>query len=193
MGIGKEVTLENVRLSYVAFWKKSKVHKDSDVMKYGATVMVPKKSTDVIELMNDTIEEVKQMALQSGDLNEHLIDDLELPLRDGTKYAAAKKRGPEFEDMTFFTVRSDEQPSMFHKNGTPIVKTSEVYSGMWVHALVSFYFTDNGGTPRIAASISGVLKVADDKILGNRSDAKEVLAKYFKKKTNESSSFDGKK
>lgn len=170
------VHLENVRLSYLNCWepKPNKAGKP----KFSASVMIPEDNVKALKVAKRAVEEAIDAAVKSGDLLKEQVEDVISPIRSGTAEYKKKKKSADFNGFYFVNAYSDNQPGVVDRRVRPILDREEMYSGVWAVVDVNFYFTDLGGTPRVAVGLNHILKLKDDDRLDGRTNVQDAFAKY---------------
>jgi hypothetical protein len=69
--------------------------------------------------------------------------------------------GPECKGHWVFTASNAEQPEVVDKNRDPILRQSEVYSGIYANVFVNFYPYAASGNRGIACGLGPIMKVSD--------------------------------
>ena len=171
-----EIVLNNVRLSFANVWEP--IADDNGVLKYSTAVMMPDDNPKHLEKCNKAIEEVIQKAIDFGRLGKKKRGAVELPIRDGSVEFEIGKKDSSFNGCHFFNARNNHPPSIVDRQKRDITDTKEIYSGVWVNVAVGFYFTKNGGTPRVAVSLNHIQKWRDDARTDGRSNVQDVFDSY---------------
>ena len=171
-----EIVLYNVRLGFANVWEP--VADDNGNLKYSAAVIMPDDNPKHLEKCNEAIHAVIESAIDHGKLGKAKRKAVELPLRDGTEEVEMGKKDSSFNGSHFFNARSNRQPSLVDRQKQEITDTDEIYSGVWANVAVSFYFTKNGGTPRVAVGLNHIQKWRDDERTDGRSNVNEVFDSY---------------
>lgn len=175
-----EVVVENTRLSYVSLLEpKANL---SGVLKYSASVIIPLelngKPNPMIKVVKGAVETAMNQAVAAGKLKEVMKPGVASPLRDGTAEYNMEKRDVSYNGSLFFNANANDRPSLVDSRMSPIMDPAEVYSGMWAHVAVSFYYTDKGGSPKVAVGLNHVMKIRDDTRLDGRTDVTQAFSKY---------------
>lgn len=177
MAASKEIVLDNVRLSYVNVWEP--VMNQNGQLKYGTSVLIEDSNKKDLDKVRKTIEFVMEEAIRTGAISRAKKPVIESPLRNGSAEYKVEKQPKDYDGMWFFNARSNDQPSIVDESVSPIMDRSQVYSGCWGRVAVSFYFTDNGGVPRVAVGLNHLMKTKDDDRLDGRSNVLDVFKKYL--------------
>lgn len=172
-----EVILENCRLSFLNCFKP-KANK-AGALKYSASVMIPESEIDTYNTVLEAIEEAITLAVDAGEIREAYRSKVEKPIRSGTEENAVGTKDSSFVGYWFLNAYSDNPPGVISEKGKPILDHSQMYSGVWAHVAVNFYFTKKGGTARVAVGLNHLMKVRDDDHLDGRTSPTEAFAKYL--------------
>ena len=90
------------------------------------------------------------------------------PLRDGD---AERPDDPAYAGCYFINANSPTAPGIVDANRQPILERSEVYSGVYGRASVSFYAYNSNGNKGIACSLNNLQKIKDGEHLGGKASA----------------------
>lgn len=174
-----EVVLQNVRLSFVKVWEPAP--NLSGVLKYGAMLLIPKSDKALVKAVTRAIEGARKEALDSGKCkNKKLAESATTPLRDiDDEREMGKKFAQNMEGYFFVNANSDDAPNVVDKKGQPIFDQAEIYSGVWCHCAVAFYYTETGGSPKVCLALNHLMKVKDDDRLDGRSTVTQAFADFI--------------
>lgn len=150
--------LKNVRMSYFHGFRPYKSPQGEGEEKYSVTLMLPKDREDTSEQM----KAIKQAATEAmsekwSNRPPKLPSDRKF-IRDGDDLG-----NPEYEGHWIIRASNKVQPELL-KPGRKEVKESDglLYSGAWVHAIVTVWAQDNQWGKRLNASLEGVMFYAHD-------------------------------
>lgn len=160
------------RLSYPDLFVPRAVTEDSDVKKYGATILIPKSDTDTIARVQAAVQAAVAHGVDTGKFKQP-IDPAHTkypPLRDGdAPNANGEPRGPEYAGHWFISAKAPESkpPLVVDGQRQPIIDQNDVYAGCYVHMAIEFFpYSHATGGKGITASLIGVQKVKDGEPLG---------------------------
>ena len=168
---GIKVRTGEVRLSYAHLFQAHAAQPDQKEA-YSAALLIPKSDTKTISLINQAIENAKQVGREKKGWKDPVFKSPKFhnPLRDGEE----KEEDEVYQNMMFVNAKSyNNQPTVLDSQKNKIEDASEVYSGCWAQASVSFYPFDVSGNKGIACGLNGVQKTRDDEALsggGNAAD-----------------------
>ena len=143
---------------------------------FSACVIVPKTDIVTVEKINAAIMSAYiagQVKLADEDGVIPSYEEIKKPLRDGD---AERGDDPAYRGAWFFNAKTKVKPLCVDARRQPILKTSELYSGIIGRVLVGFYAFHHGEKRGIACSLLGLQKLADGKPLGYRFDPEVAFA-----------------
>ena len=85
------------------------------------------------------------------------------PLRDGD---AERPDDPAYANAYFINANATTAPGIVDTDRNPILSRSEVYSGVYGRASISFYAFNSNGNKGIACGLNNLQKVRDGEPLG---------------------------
>ena len=77
------------------------------------------------------------------------------------------------QEPILLNANSKQAPQVVDRNVQPILDQSELYSGCYIRASVTFYAYNSNGNKGIAAGLGNIQKVRDGEPLGSRMNAKD--------------------
>ena len=153
-----KVLTGKVRLSYAHLFKAVASEGGGDP-KFSTCLLISKKDQVTIGKIKTAIEAAKQQ--------------LKMPLRDGD---GDKPDRPEFKGMYFLNANSKTAPLVVDLDKQDIIDQTEVYSGCFARASITFYPFNTAGNRGIGCGLNGIQKVADGEPLGGgRQTADEMF------------------
>lgn len=162
------VTTGEARLSYVHLFKPYAAMPGQEE-KYSCTILVPKTDTATMARINAAIEAAKQKGI-TDKWNGQCPPIVPTPVYDGdgVRPSDGAAFGPECKGHWVFTAsaKADYRPEVVDAGLNPIINQSEVYSGMYGRANVSFYPYSFGGKKGIGCGLGSVMKTRDGEALG---------------------------
>lgn len=158
------ITGSKTRLSYVNLFEPKGF--DGAKPKYSAALLISKSDTETLNKIKAAMQaayEKGSYKLRSSSGSVPPLESLSLPLIDGD----IKRPGdPAYAGCFYINAKNSEQPKVFGMDGGEVMSRSEVYSGCYARAKISFYVFNRSGNKGIACSLMGVRKVADGTPLG---------------------------
>ena len=98
---------------------------------------------------------------------------LKTPLRDGD---SERPDDEAYADSYFINANSATAPGIVDADRNPILTRSEVYSGVYGRASISFYAFNSNGNKGIACGLNNLQKVRDGEPLGGKVSAESDFA-----------------
>ena len=165
-----KITTGKCRLSYEHLFKAVAPEGGGDP-KFSVCLLIPKSNQIMVSGIKATIEEAKKQGTDKW--GGKVPTGLKLPLRDGD---AERPDRPEYKGMYFLNCNSKSAPLLVDENKQAIIDQSEVYSGCYARASITFYAYNTAGNRGIGCGLNGIQKLADGEPLGgNRETADEMF------------------
>ena len=98
---------------------------------------------------------------------------IKTPLRDGD---LERPDDPAYENSYFLNANSTTKPGVVDGNNQPVLDASELYSGIYGRASISFYAFNTNGNRGIACGLNALQKLRDGEPLGAHIDAETEFA-----------------
>ena len=136
--------------------------------KYSVSLIIDKKDTDLIAKIKKAVEQAKEDGKSKW--GGKIPANLKLPLRDGD---LDRPEDEAYAGAYFINANSKQAPQVVDRNVQPILDQSELYSGCYIRASVTFYAYNSNGNKGIAAGLGNIQKVRDGEPLGSRVNAKD--------------------
>lgn len=165
-----KVVTGKVRLSYVHLFEKFTNIEDAEP-KYSVVLLVDKKDKSTIAAIRDA-QKVALEAGKSSKFNGSIPKAWKDTFRDGDEEGDLEKN-PEYEGMMFMTVSSDRQPGIVDKDVSPILDSTEVYSGCFARVSINAFPFNRAGNKGVSFGLQHVQKLADGDPLGNITRAED--------------------
>ena len=115
----------------------------------------------------------KREYLGSVDGKGVAADAIKLPLRDGD---IERPDDEAYAGCWFVNANNTAAPGIVDAERQPILDRSEVYSGVYGRASISFYAFNSSGNKGIACSLNNLQKIADGEPLGGHASAEADFA-----------------
>ncbi len=167
-----KVVTGEVRFSYLNVWEPKSIN-DSEP-KYSVSLLIPKSDTATLKAINKAIEAAKQNGITK--FGGKIPANLKLPLRDGD---ADREDDPIYAGHYFINANCKTPPGLVYKNGQRIIDSTELYSGCYGRASITFYAFNTSGSRGIACGLNNLMKTRDGEPLGGRNRAEDDFAGYF--------------
>ena len=170
----KVVTGPDTRWSYVNAWEPKSIN--GGTPKYSVSLIIPKSDTKTIEKIKAAIEAAYhegESKLKGNGRTVPSLATLKTPLRDGD---AERSDDPVYANAYFINANNGSAPGIVDADRLPILKRSEIYSGVYGRASVNFYAFNTNGNKGIACSLNNLQKIRDGEPLGGKSNAEDDFA-----------------
>lgn len=164
-----KVITGKVRFSYANVWEPKSINGGDE--KYSVSLIIPKNDTKTINDIKKAIEVAKQDG--KAKFGGRIPANLKTPLRDGD---IDRPDDEAYKDSYFINANSKDKPQIVDKNVKPILDQSEVYSGCYGRASITFYAFNSNGNKGIACGLGNLQKLADGEALSGRSKAEDEFS-----------------
>ena len=144
--------------------------------KYSVSLIIPKSDTVTVGKIKAAIEEAYrdgQSKLKGNAKSVPALNTLRTPLRDGD---LERPDDPAYANAYFVNANSTTAPGVVDANRNEILDKSEVYSGCYGRASISFYAFNANGNKGIACGLNNLQKIKDGEPLGGRASAESDFA-----------------
>jgi len=170
----KVITGVNTRWSYANVWEPKSIN--GSTPKYSVSLIVPKDDTKTIEKIKKAIEaayvEGESKLKGTGKVVPPLAA-IKNPLRDGDVERPGDKN---YANAYFINANALTPPGVVDAACNPIITRSEVYSGVYGRASISFYAFNSSGNKGIACGLNNLQKIRDGEPLGGKASAEMDFA-----------------
>lgn len=167
----KVITGADTRWSYVNVWEP-KTFRDSSP-KYSVSLIIPKSDAKTVRKIRAAIqaayEEGKETLKGKGE-SVPALEELESPLRDGDIDRADDVA---YAGSYFLSAKSVTAPGIVDEDCFPIMEHSEIYSGVYGRASVTFYAFNKNENKGIACGLNNLQKYRDGELLGGKSSPED--------------------
>ncbi len=171
----KIVTGRDTRFSYVNVFEP-KAMSEGAQEKYSVSLIIPKSDTKTIEAIRAAIKftyEKDASKLQGSGKTVPVLSQIKIPLRDGD---SERPDDTAYAGSYFINANSTQKPGVVDAALNPILDKSEVYSGCYGRASITFFVYNVNGNKGIGASLNNIQKLRDGEPLGGRSSAASDFA-----------------
>lgn len=165
-----KVITGEVRFSYANIWEPQSINGSEP--KYSVSLLIPKEDKKTLNAIKKAIEAAKEDGKNSK-FGGKIPANLKLPLRDGD---VDRPEDEVYAGCYFVNANCKTKPGIVDKNGQPIIDSTEVYSGCYGHASITFYPFSANGNKGIACGLNHLMKTRDGDPLGGRSRAEDDFA-----------------
>ena len=166
----KVITGPGTRWSYAHVWEPWAIRNGKP--KYSVSLIIPKSDTRTIEKIRAAIDaayRAGEAKLKGSGKAVPALGAIRTPLHDGD---IERPEEEAYRDAYYINAKSDDAPGIVDVNCNPILDRSEVYSGVYGRASITFYAYNNSG-PGIGCLLNNLQKLRDGKALGGRATAEE--------------------
>ena len=167
----KVITGPDTRMSYLNVLQPKSIN--GGLPKYSVSLIIPKSDTRTVTKIRSAIEAAYregEAKLRGSGHSLPPLESIKLPLRDGD---AERPTDPVYANAYFMNANSNTKPGVVDANCQPILDASEIYSGIYGRASVSFYAYNSNGSRGIACSLNNLQKLRDGEHLGGKPSAEE--------------------
>ena len=171
----KVVTGVNTRWSYANVWEP-KAGQDGGKEKYSVSLIIPKSDTVTIQKIKAAIQAAYEEGagkLKGNGKSVPALSVLKTPLRDGD---AERPDDDAYKNSYFVNANATSAPGIVDADLNPILTRSEVYSGVYGRASITFYAFNSSGNKGIACGLNNLQKIRDGEPLGGKSSAADDFA-----------------
>ena len=171
----KVITGPDTRWGFCNVWEPKAGPGGTGVPKYSVTLIIPKDDEETVSDIRSAIFAAYQdgeRKLRGRSRFTPAITDLKLPLHDGD---LERPNDPAYAYSYYVIATNRTAPGIVDADLRPITTHSEIYSGVYGRASISFYAFYGGSADRrgIACSLNNLQKIRDGKPLGTRPTAAE--------------------
>jgi hypothetical protein len=170
----KVITGPDTRWSYANVWQAQSIN--GGTPKFSVSLIIPKSDAKTVARVKAAIEAAYhegEAKLKGNGKSVPPIAAIKIPLRDGD---AERPDDPAYANAYFINANSATAPGIVDADRNPILTRSEVYSGVYGRASISFYAFNSNGNKGIACSLNNLQKMRDGEPLGGKASAEDDFA-----------------
>lgn len=170
----KVITGPDTRWSYANVWEAKSIN--GGTPKFSVSLIVPKSDTKTVAKIRAAIEAAYhdgESKLKGNGKSVPPLAALKIPLRDGD---SERPDDPAYANAYFINANSATAPGIVDADRNPVLTRSEVYSGVYGRASISFYAFNSNGNKGIACGLNNLQKVRDGEPLGGKTSAESDFA-----------------
>ena len=170
----KVITGVNTRWSYANVWEPKAM--EGGKPKFSVSLIIPKSDTVTVGKIKAAIEEAYregQSKLKGNGKSVPALSSLRTPLRDGD---IDRPDDAAYANSYFVNANSATAPGIVDAAKNQIIDKSEVYSGCYGRASISFYAYNANGNKGIACGLNNLQKIKDGEPLGGKASAESDFA-----------------
>ena len=170
----KVITGPDTRWSYVNAWEAKSIN--GGTPKFSVSLIIPKSDIKTVAKIKAAIEAAYidgESKLKGNGKSVPPMAAIKTPLRDGD---VERPDDPAYANTYFINANSATAPGIVDADRNPILTRSEVYSGVYGRASISFYAFNSNGNKGIACGLNNLQKVRDGEPLGGKVNAETDFA-----------------
>jgi len=170
----KVITGPDTRWSFANVWEPKSIN--GGTPKYSVSLIVPKSDVKTVAKIKAAIEAAYaegEAKLKGSGKSVPPLAAIKNPLRDGD---AERPDDPAYANAYFINANATTAPGIVDADRNPILTRSEVYSGVYGRASISFYAFNSNGNKGIACGLNNLQKVRDGEPLGGKTSAESDFA-----------------
>ena len=165
----KVITGPDTRWSYANIWEAKSIN--GGTPKFSVSLIIPKSDTKTVAKVKAAIEAAYiegEAKLKGNGKSVPTFAAIKTPLRDGD---IERPDDPAYINAYFINANATSAPGIVDVDRNPILTRSEVYSGVYGRASISFYAFNSNGNKGIACGLNNLQKVRDGEPLGGKNSA----------------------
>ncbi|MEQ2746890.1 DUF2815 family protein [Dialister hominis] len=172
----KVITGASTRWSYANVWEPKSIN--GGTPKYSVSLIIPKSDTKTIAKIQAAIEAAYkegEAKLKGNGKSVPALSVLKTPLRDGD---LERPEDAAYANAYFVNANATTAPGIVDADRNPIMSRSEVYSGVYGRASITFYAFNSSGNKGIACGLNNLQKIRDGEPLGGKASAESDFADF---------------
>ena len=172
----KVITGKDTRWSYCNVWEAKAIN--GGTPKFSVSLLIPKTDTVTVKKSKDAIEAAYregEAKLKGNGKSVPALSVIKTPLRDGDQ---ERPDDPAYAGHYFLNANSATAPGIVDADCQPILTRSEVYSGVYGRASISFYAFNSSGNRGVACGLNNLQKIRDGEPLGGRASAESDFSDF---------------
>ncbi|WP_071705081.1 DUF2815 family protein [Murdochiella vaginalis] len=170
----KVITGPDTRWSYANVWQPKSIN--GGTPKYSVSLIIPKTDTVTVNKIKAAIEAAYkegEAKLKGNGRSVPALSVIKTPLRDGD---TERPDDEAYQNSYFLNANSATKPGIVDADRNEIIDSSEVYSGVYGRASITFYAFNSNGNKGIACGLNNLQKIRDGEPLGGRMSAADDFA-----------------
>ena len=170
----KVITGKDTRWSYCNVWDAKSIN--GGTPKFSVSLIIPKSDEATVRKIKAAIDAAYHDGESKLRGNGKVVPPLvaiKNPLRDGD---TERPDDLAYANSYFVNANSATAPGVVDADCNPILTRSEVYSGVYGRASISFYAFNSNGNRGIACGLNNLQKIRDGEPLGGRASAESDFA-----------------
>ena len=170
----KVITGPDTRWSFANVWEPKSIN--GGTPKFSVSLIVPKSDTKTVGKLKAAIEAAYregEAKLKGNGKTVPPMAAIKNPLRDGD---IERPDDSAYANAYFINANATAAPGIVDADRNPILTRSEVYSGVYGRASISFYAFNSNGNKGIACGLNNLQKMRDGEPLGGKTSAESDFA-----------------
>ena len=170
----KVITGVDTRWSYANVWDPKSIN--GGTPKYSVSLIIPKSDKVTIQKIKAAIQaayEEGESKLKGNGKSVPSLSVIKTPLRDGD---LERPDDEAYKNAYFVNANSATAPGIVDADRQQIIDSSEVYSGVYGRASITFYAFNSSGNKGIACGLNNLQKIRDGEPLGGKASAESDFA-----------------
>lgn len=170
----KVITGPDTRWSYANVWEPKSIN--GGTPKYSVSLIIPKSDTNTVAKIKAAIEAAYkegESKLKGNGKSVPALSAIKTPLRDGD---LERPDDEAYANSFFVNANATSAPGIVDAECNPIMTRSEVYSGVYGRASITFYAFNSSGNRGIACGLNNLQKIRDGEPLGGKASAESDFA-----------------
>lgn len=169
----KVITGPHTRWSYANVWEPKSINGGTPM--YNVSLIIPKSENTVAKIKASIEAAYKEgeSKLKGNGKSFPELSVIKTPLRDGD---LERPDDAAYVNAYFVNANATSAPGIVDADRNPILTRSEVYSGVYGHASISFYAFNSSGNKGIAYGLNNLQKIRDGEPLGGKASAESDFA-----------------
>ena len=172
----KVITGPDTRWSYANVWEAKAIN--GGTPKFSLSLIIPKSDTATVEAIENATEaayDIGSAKLKGNSRSIPPLSAIKTPLRDGD---IEKPDDEAYANSYFLNANSTTAPGIVDADRQPILDRSEVYSGCYGRASITFYAFNSNGNKGIACGLNNLQKIRDGEPLDGHTRAEDDFADF---------------
>ena len=156
----KVITGPDTRWSYANVWEPKSIN--GGTPKYSVSLIIPKSDTKTVAKIKAAIEAAYkegESKLKGNGKSVPALSVIKTPLRDGD---LERPDDAAYANAYFVNANATSAPGIVDADRNPILTRSEVYSGVYGRASISFYAFNSSGNKGIACGLNNLQNLVID-------------------------------
>ena len=144
--------------------------------KYSVSLIIPKSDVETVKKIKAAIKAAYtegQAKLKGNSKSVPAFESIDNPLRDGD---VKRPDDPAYANSYYVNAKSSTAPGIVDADRQDILDRSEVYSGVYGRASITFYAFNKNGSKGIACGLNNLQKISDGEPLGGKNRAEDDFA-----------------